>query len=444
MTAPSRVRDRTSGAASAAPTRKGELEQILDRRQRELVELAGSLADRFAERASEHDRDASFPFENYEEMREAGYLGLTVPEELGGRGASLYELVLAQERLAMGDGSTALAVNMHVSPIGQLASLWRSGGSKALGEVLRRAGDGRLVYASMSAEPGDPVLLTSRTTARRVDGGYRVSGKKIFGTESAVCTEFSTRALYEDPERGPRVLFFRLPRDVEGMTVHETWDTMGMRGTQSNDFTLEEVFVPDDAVFHVYPAGHFDGTLLKTVWGWAMPTFGAVYLGIAAGAMAYAREQALARGRQDDPRVQHLFAEMEVLLETARAVLYRHCAEMADGSLYTDLPVQHGLARAVLAKTVTTNNAVAIVDRALEVVGGAGYYRRSPLERMYRDVRAGPIMPYNNLDADELFGKTSLGIQIAPEVPVADAAGPDHRATDGARPRAEAVSRKEG
>src|ERR687892_2707374 len=109
------------------------MRHILTPRERDLVELAGGLADRFAERAGEHDRESTFPFENYEEMREAGYLGLTVPEELGGRGASLYELILAQERLAMGDGSTALAVNMHVSPIGQLASLWRGGGGEGRG-----------------------------------------------------------------------------------------------------------------------------------------------------------------------------------------------------------------------------------------------------------------------------------------------------------------------
>src|SRR5918996_1647364 len=388
------------------------MEQCLTPRQREIVALAGRLADEFAERTAEHDRDASFPFENYERMREEGYLGLTVPEELGGMGAGLYELILAQERLAAGDGSTALAVNMHVSPIGQLASLWRASGDERLADVLRRAADGRLVYASMSAEPGDPILMSSTTTARPVNGGYRVTGKKIFGTESAVCTEFSTRALVDDPERGQTVIFFRLPRDVEGMTVKETWDVMGMRATQSDDFVLEE------DVFHRYPANHFDGTMLKTVWGWAMPTFGAVYLGIGAGALAFARELALKMKKAHNPQVQHLFAEMEVLLETARAVLHRHAQEMETGALYSDLPVQEGMAKAVLTKYVATNNACGIVDKALHVVGGAGYFKRLPLERMYRDVRAGPIMPYNNLEAHDLFGRTALGIEIAPAVPL--------------------------
>ena len=244
------------------------------------------------------------------------------------------------------------------------------------------------------------------------------SGKKIFGTESAVCTEFSTRALVEDGDDGPTVIFFRLPRDVEGMTVKESWDVMGMRATQSNDFELDEVFVPEDAVFHRYPANHFDATMLKTVWGWAMPTFGAVYLGIGGGALAFARAMAHRMRKADNAEVQHLFAEMEVLLETARAVLYRHAQEMESGALYTDLPIQEGMAKAVLTKYVATNNACAIVDRALHVVGGAGYFRKLPLERMYRDVRAGPIMPYNNLEAHDLFGRTSLGIEIAPAVPL--------------------------
>ena len=394
------------------------MKAALTERERRFVDLADGLAAEFAERAGEHDRDGSFPFENYERMAEAGYLGLTVPEELGGMGANLRELLMAQEHLAGGCGSTALAVNMHVSPIGQLASLWRASGDPKLESFLREAATGKIVYASMTAERGHSVLMKSNTVAEPVEGGYRVTGEKIFGTESSVCTQFTSMAQLDDPDTGPRVLFFRIPRDIEGMTVKQTWDTMGMRATQSNDYSLENVFVPEAAVFHSYPVGHFDAIMLKTVWGWAMPSFGSVYLGIAAGALTYARDLAQKRHRDGDPAVQRLFAEMEVLLETARAVLYRHADEIAAGSLVEGLPVQDGMARAVLTKYVATNNAVQIVDKALEVVGGAGYYKRSPLERMYRDVRAGAIMPYNNLEALELFGKTSLEIEVAPAIPL--------------------------
>jgi alkylation response protein AidB-like acyl-CoA dehydrogenase len=259
--------------------------------------------------------------------------------------------------------------------------------------------------------------MTSNTVATRVEGGYRVTGDKIFGTESAICTHFSSMARVDDPDGGSRVIIFRLARPVEGMEVKDGWDTMGMRGTLSNDWTMRDVFVPEDAVFHSYPVDHFDSVLLRMTWSWAMPAFGAVYLGIAGGAMAYAREQVQARAREADPAVQAAFAEMEILLETARAVLWRHTDEVISGDLFEGFTVQEGMARTMLTKYVPCNNAIRIVDLALEVVGGAGYFRRSPLERMYRDVRAGVIMPYNNPEARSLFGRNALGIEIAPEVP---------------------------
>ena len=133
----------------------------------------------------------------------------------------------------------------------------------------------------MTAERGHSILMTSNTVATPVEGGYRVTGDKIFGTESAICTHFSSMARVDDPDGGSRVIIFRLARPVEGMEVKDGWDTMGMRGTLSNDWTMRDVFVPEDAVFHSYPVDHFDSVLLRMTWSWAMPAFGAVYLGIA-------------------------------------------------------------------------------------------------------------------------------------------------------------------
>jgi alkylation response protein AidB-like acyl-CoA dehydrogenase len=383
-------------------------------RQRELVELAGRLADTFAERAAEHDRENTFPVENYEDLREAGYLKLTVPEELGGGGARLPELVLAQERLAMGDGSTALAVNMHVSPIGQWASVWRETRDDALEELLRGVAAGEVIWASLTAEPGVANnLMDANTIAEKVDGGYRVNGRKIFCTNSTVATHFSFSARYEDPETGPRLMLFRAAKEADGFEFVQTWDTLGMRATQSNDLAIEDGFVRDDALVHSLPVNHFDARVLKTVFAWAMPTFGCVYLGIAAGAMEVAKEMVRKRGREDDALVQSSFAQMEVLLETARAVLWRHCEEVVSGALF-ELGVQEGLARAGLAKVVPANSAVEIMRHVVDVTGGAAYMRKLPLERMWRDVQAGPIMPYNNHQALELFGATSLGVELAP------------------------------
>jgi alkylation response protein AidB-like acyl-CoA dehydrogenase len=156
-----------------------------------------------------------------------------------------------------------------------------------------------------------------------------------------------------------------------------------------------------------------------------MPTFGAVYLGVAAGAMAWAAESVRGRGRETDPLVQASFAQMEVLLETARAVLYRHCVEVESGAIL-ELGVQEGMARAGLAKVVPANNAVEIMKHVVDVVGGAAFLRQMPIERMWRDVQAGPIMPYNNHQALRLFGATALGVELAPEIS-ADETGPASR-----------------
>jgi len=395
------------------------MDMLLTPEQQEIVDLAGQLADTFAERATTYDRENRFPVENYVELRESGYLTLTVPRELGGRGATLYDLVLAQERLAMGDGSTALAVNMHVSPIGQWASIWRSTGDERLEKLLRRVAAGEVVWASLTAEQGVANnLMDARTTATKVDGGYRISGRKMFCTNSVVATNFSFTARYDDPETGPRLGLFQTAKG-DGFEFVETWDTLGMRGTQSNDLQIEDAFVPDSALVHSLPVKHLDATVLKSVFCWAMATFGSVYLGIAAGAMDWTRQMVEQRERTRDPFVQSSFAQMELLLETARAVLYRHCQDVESAEILR-IGVQKGFARAALAKVVPCNNAVEIMRHVVDVAGGAAFLRRFPLERMWRDVQAGPIMPYNNHQALQLLGATSLGVPLAPEISPAE------------------------
>lgn len=398
------------------------MQRCLTESEQRFVDLAAELADDFKTRAAQHDLDSSFPHENYDAMRASGYLGLSVPKELGGLGASLIEMCVAQERLAAGCAATALAVTMHVSPIGQLSTLWQAGVRPELEPLLRRAAKGEVIYASMTADPGFSLLTDSSTKMTRVEGGFLVNGNKVFGTGSSVCTHFTSLGRYDDPENGPTLKFFTLPRDVAGMDVKMgSWNTMGMRGTQSNSFSLTDVFVPDDAVFNELPANHFDATLIKTVWGWSMPVFGSVYLGIAAGAMEEAKAVVSKRGGQDRVDLQRTFAEMEILLETGRSVIRAHALDYDSGRLYMDMPVQQAMARAVLPKYVATNYAVQIVDRAMAVTGGSGFYKTSPIERAYRDVRAGPLHPYNNFDAINLIGKTALDVNIRPSIEAADA-----------------------
>jgi alkylation response protein AidB-like acyl-CoA dehydrogenase len=393
------------------------MRQVLTERQREFVEMAGRHADVFADRAATHDRENSFPFDNYRDMQDSGFLCLTLPEELGGMGATLAELLPAVERLATGDASTALAVIMHLSPLGQWSGIWRRTRDERLGRLLRGAAEGEVVWAAITAEMGVANHMSdAATTATKVDGGYLLNGRKTFGTNSAVATHCSTTARYDDPERGPRLLLCRIPLSGDAVRIHPTWDVMGMRGTQSNDVEFVDRFVADDAVAHSLPVGHLDARVLETTFGWSMATFGAVYTGVAVGALDWAAEQVNRRGRSASIQVRHSLAEVELLVEQSRAALYRHAEDVGSRRMFEQLGVQEGFARCAFVKYVCTNNAVAAMTKLVEVLGGAAYSRRLPFERMWRDAQAGVMMPFGNHAARDLIGASSVGAEYAPVI----------------------------
>ncbi|MBL8268337.1 MAG: acyl-CoA/acyl-ACP dehydrogenase [Steroidobacter sp.] len=385
------------------------------------MELAARLADDFALRAAEHDRDGTFPFENYDLMRDCGYLRLTVPEEFGGMGASLYELMLAQERLAMGDAATALAVNMHLTPIGQWAGIWRITRNPAIEDVLRRAGENTLVWAGFTSEPGvENVIMGAKTRATRAPGGYIVDGYKVFCTNIEVATDFTVSVQHDDPVHGPELLLLKVSRDSPGLRPVRNWDVAGMRSTQSGDLEIKSLFVPEHNVVHRQPIGQYNETIARTILCWGVSSFGAVYSGIGAGAIEWARQQVARRNRQTDPAVRQLFAEMEVLLETGRAVAYRHAQEVREEQIFEQLTIQEVMARSALAKMVPVNNTIAIMQKIIDAVGSAAFQRKQPFERMLRDAHAGPFMPFSNLAAYRLFAANVFGEELAPTGPALD------------------------
>jgi alkylation response protein AidB-like acyl-CoA dehydrogenase len=401
------------------------MRRLLTDRQAEIVDLAGRLADVFATRAGEHDRENTFPAENWPEMAEAGYLGLTVPAELGGRDADVLEVLLAQERLAQGCGSTALAVLMHLTTCSSFRALWRRTGDARAERFLRGAATGEIVLASCTSEAGyGNATEDCGATATPAEGGFRLDGRKIFFTESDVATHFTTAAKLDHPVLGPQMVFFNgIPIDTPGVSIVRTWDTLGMRATQSNDVVLDGIVVPRECAFHAYPVGHLDAVVGLTVWSLNVPAFGAVALGIAAGAIEWVRELVVSRGRQGDGEVRHAFAEMEILLESARALLYRHGTEVAAFDRGPLLSVPEVFARGTLAKYVAAENAVRITHLAVEVAGGQGYHRRFPLERLYRDARAGAIMPDGSAASRKTFADASLGTSEKPVFTVEQSAG---------------------
>src|SRR5438552_537467 len=243
--------------------------------------LTDEMLARFASRSSKYDRENKFFAEDFEELRAAGYLTLAVPAELGGRGFSLADVVREQRRLGSHAPATALAINMHLYWTGVAADLWRAG-DRSLTWILDETTRGA-VFAAGHAESGNDIpILLSTTRAERVEGGYRFTGRKAFGSLSPVWTYLGIHGMDTADPAHPKIVHAFMPRDTEGYRVEETWDVLGMRATRSDDTILDGVFVADRHVARVVPAGaagidHF----VLALFAWALLGFGNIYYGLA-------------------------------------------------------------------------------------------------------------------------------------------------------------------
>src|SRR5919199_6639893 len=211
---------------------------LLTAAEREVVEQAEAHAATFYERAERHDRENSFPFEDFEDMKRSGYQAAPVPQELGGAGIGLLGLCAAQEKLAEGAPATALGVNMHLFTIGLVAEMWRQDpDDERTKAFLQGVADGNLIVAASvsEAETSGNNFRHAATRAERVEGGYKITGRKIFCSISPVMTAYTSHALYEDPEEGDKLIHFLMLNGSPGMEVLDNWDAMGMRATGSND-----------------------------------------------------------------------------------------------------------------------------------------------------------------------------------------------------------------
>ena len=375
--------------------------------------LTDEMLARFDERAPLYDRENRFFNEDFEELRDSGYFRVAVPEEFGGLGLGLDEVVELQRRLAYVAPSTAVAVNMHIYWTGLFADLWRAG-DKSGKWVLTEAGEGK-VFAAGHGEAGNdiPVLLSS-SQASKVEGGWQITGHKIFGSLSPVWDFLGVHAMDTSDPGGPTVVHAFLPRESAGYRVDATWDVLGMRATESNDTVLDRTFIGDDRVVMVCPAGFAGATPYHVaLFAWALLGFGAVYSGVARRSYDLTVAQAgkrssiaLTRSMAHHPEVQHYVAEMRMKLELIDAYLERTASDWANG-------VDHGMQwplKIFSTKYVVVTNAFDIVDRALDLSGGSGIFKRNRLEQLFRDPRLGRIHPGNAMLTHELVGKLSLGI----------------------------------
>ena len=394
----------------------------LSEEQQCLVELVRTLGrDRFAARAHRYDSEASFPFENYADLREAGLLALTIPTRHGGLGADYTTYTLVSAELGRWCGATALTFNMHACSM-----LWSSqiaddlpmpAEDRALHErrrarIYERVVRDGAIFAQPFSEPDSAAAAGQApfgTTARKVEGGWRVSGVKHFASLAGAAHYYGVLCTEDRPGEGPSVvdtLYLAVPADAPGAQIFGSWDPVGMRGTVSRSLRFTDVFVGDDAM--VMPRGLYYQAALR--WPHMFLTLCPTYLGIAQAAFdftaAYLRGEAPGspgRGARQSPSKQLAVGEMRLKLEQAKALFYRAVTEAR-----LDPPKDSRL-RAYAAQHTVMEHANDICRLAVRTCGGRSIMKSMPLERLYRDSRCGSLMlPWTAEICLERLGRESL------------------------------------
>lgn len=371
-----------------------QVSSLSDGDVRELAAAVGRAAAPFD---AGHDRDATFVTEAYADMAARGYLRMPVPTAYGGLGATMRQVVLAEEELGARSGAAALSAAMHLYLV--LVQCWRHrhGAPDAEGVLRRVAGDGLVIATS-----GGSDWVCPTTTATEVDGGYRLDGRKKFCSQAPVATVVSTSAVLGTPGPDAVVLHMSVPLAAPGVQIVETWDTLGMRGTASHDLVFDGVFLPADKVVGTRPYGVLAGPLMVAAIHFA-PVVAAAYLGVARGACDEAIRVARKRGEPAPADVRQI-GEMRARLRVARWALLGAVDAMGEDPAADEAT----FATVMTAKRHVVTDARTVVDTAMEVAGGAAFFRTSPLERAYRDVRGGPFHPLTPEATLELLGTRAL------------------------------------
>jgi alkylation response protein AidB-like acyl-CoA dehydrogenase len=400
-------------------------------RQRELIDRTRRLArERFAPRAERHDREASFPFDDYADLRAEGLLGLCIPERYGGLGADFETYCLVAEQIAQGNASTALTFNMHCLTMMMMGCIADDmamppparGRHEELRAVkYREVLEQGVFYGQPHSEPveqgeTDTTLAVGGrrfgTTAKKVDGGYIVNGRKFFVSLGGAAPYYATPAIRLGDEPWiERTLYLKVPKDAPGVSFSDDWDPMGMRGTVSRDMRLENVFVPDEG--DVLPPGLFGA--MYNAFPHLFLSFSATFLGLMQA--AYDGALAYLSGQMPGAPPLHTeiaakgpaIAEMLFTLESARALYYRAISEAAVGA-----PAE-AVQRARAAHVTVQRAVVTVTQEAIRVCGGRAFLKRYSLERYARDARAAALMrPWTQELAVQQAWEAALGLNAPP------------------------------
>lgn len=355
-----------------------------------------------------HDKKGSFPFENFALLKEAGYSRLTVPKSKGGYGAGLIEMLRLQQKLAKADGATALAIGWHVGMIYHVNAyqLWEE---ELFDFLCKRAAEGSLFNVAASEKAtGSPTRGGKpETTASRSDDGWKLNGRKTFTTMAPVLDYAAVTAVVEGTEE---VSQFFVPLRAEGISIEDTWDSVAMRGTGSQDLILDNVSIPLQSRINITDQE------AEPVNGWLLH-IPACYLGIAQAAFEYAVEfslyyspNSLEGTISDTAHVRDKIGRMELLVRQSEAMLYETARRWEEGTKQERSSMKGQLAA---VKYTVTNNGTEIVDLAMRIAGARSLSEENPLQKYYRDIRAGLHNPPMDdasiaLLAEEAIERSSL------------------------------------
>lgn len=375
--------------------------------------LTPELLERIRINAAEHDRNNTFPIEDFRELVAVGYLRMFVPTDRGGLGFGLERVTQEQARLAAASAPLALAVNMHLVWTG-VAKTLLDRGDDSLAFVLDEAGQGEVFAFGVSEAGNDLVLFGSTTRAQaQDDGSYRYYGTKIFTSLSPVWTRLGVFGLDAEAEDGGRLVWGFLRRDAEGITALDDWDVLGMRASQSTSTVLDGARVPADRIVRKLPPGPQPDLLIFGIFANFEILLSSVYAGLGQRALELAVEAAHRRTSMKDqgrplaydPDIRWRVADAAIAhdgLAPQISVLARAVDDKADlGAAW--------FPRLAGVKIRVTETARQVVDQALRVAGGSAYSNSNELNRLYRDVLAGIFHPSDAESAHNTVANAWLG-----------------------------------
>jgi len=378
-----------------------------------ILQTCDALAVQFAATADQYDRDGSFAYENAEAMRAAGLCKITLPREYGGDGLDALGTADVLIRIAHGDASTALGLAMHVNITAQMSE-GQFFTPEAIDRLFKECGERGIFVNNVASEPemGSPSRGgLPNTTAMPVEGGYMINGRKSWVTYAPALDYLFTTVTIKAEGLEPQPAVLAVSGKSEGLELLNNWgnESIALRASGSCDVIYKDVFVPAHWLMQKRESDQVRSN--RQPPGWSATAFAAVYLGVGEAALAatarYVKQRvptALGKPIAELPHIQRNLGQMQVLLTGARAVLFE-----AAGRWSHDLEGRVGMdAQLATAKHLCTNAAIEATDIALRTVGANGLDRRLPLERLFRDARAGLMHPPQDEAALELIGRSTI------------------------------------